>query len=196
MPTNPATRKYRPAQPCHERAGCASASRWSGARRRSLVDHDDSEILRHPPAGSAPMMDAAPSASRVSLFLRFAGRAAGHPEVSPGTRDVTEAKGRIDWVHARLCQDPEKADIHVVVVAPTPALHQVALPFAGGLFYLAPDSILKLAERIVESIRKLRVKFSGREFAEAAVEFSAALRHMGLHLESAKKVLLTEHLKK
>jgi hypothetical protein len=111
-------------------------------------------------------------------------------------KDVTEAKGHVDWVHDRLCQDPEKADIHVVVVAPTPALHQVALPFAGGLFYLAPDSILKLAERIVESIRKLRVKFSGREFAEAAVEFSAALRNMGLDLESAKKALLTERLKK
>lgn len=34
--------------------------------------------------------------------------------------------------------------------------------------------ILKLAERIVESIRKLRVNFSGREFAEAAVEFGRA----------------------
>jgi hypothetical protein len=29
------------------------------ARRRSLVDHDDSEILRHPPAGTTPIMDAA-----------------------------------------------------------------------------------------------------------------------------------------
>jgi hypothetical protein len=111
-------------------------------------------------------------------------------------KDVTEAKGHIDWVRDRLCQDSEKAEIHVVVVAPTPALHQVALPFAGGLFYLAPESALKLAEKTVECMRKLRVKFGGREFAEAAVEFSAAMRNMGLDLESAKKVLLTENLKK
>jgi len=111
-------------------------------------------------------------------------------------KDVTEAKGHIDWVRDRLCQNPEKAEIHVVVVAPTPALHQVALPFAGGLFYLAPESVLKVSEKTVECMRKLRVKFGGREFAEAAVEFSAALRNMGLDIESAKKVLLTEHLKK
>jgi hypothetical protein len=111
-------------------------------------------------------------------------------------KDVTEAKGHIDWVRDRLCQDPEKAEIQVVVVAPTPTLHQVALPFAGGLFYLAPDRISKLAGKTVESMRKLRVQFGGREFAEAAIEFSAAMRNMGLDLESAKKMLLTEHLKK
>jgi hypothetical protein len=130
------------------------------------------------------------------LHVAFEAKTEKKSSAELAKKDVTEAKGHIDWVRDRLCQNPEKAEIHAIVVAPAPALHQVALPFAGGLFYLAPESVSRLAGKTVENIRKLRVKFGGREFAEAAVEFSAALRNMGLDLESAKKALLTEHLKK
>ena|ERR1022692_1213361 len=141
----------------------------------------------------------APSASRIPIRApavaatdhgrRARGTGLRHRAARSALCQPTRPPGSI--VPRNHATSVQAARRHPVGVAPAGVL-----PFAGGLFYLAPDSILKLAERIVESIRKLRVKFSGREFAEAAVEFSAALRHMGLHLESAKKVLLTEHLKK
>jgi hypothetical protein len=111
-------------------------------------------------------------------------------------KDLQEAKGHVDWVKDRLCQDPEAAEIDTIIVAPTAAVHQIALPFAGGLFYLSPEKILQLAQRASEGVRKLRVTFGGREFAEAAVQFSAAMRNHGLDLASIRAALLSDRLKK
>jgi RAD3-like DEAD/DEAH box helicase len=111
-------------------------------------------------------------------------------------KDVQETKGHADWVRARLCQDITTAEVATIVVAPSPSLHETAVPFAAGPFYLAPDKILKLAENVAENLRKLRIKFSGREFPGVAAEFSAEMRNSGLGLESVKKVLLSEPLKK
>jgi hypothetical protein len=111
-------------------------------------------------------------------------------------RNLQEAKGHPDWVKNRLCQDPERAEINTIVVAPTAAVHQIGLPFAGGLFYLSPERIVRMAHRASEGVRKLRVTFGGREFGEAAIEFSSAMRNAGLDLASVKSQLLSERLKK
>lgn len=111
-------------------------------------------------------------------------------------KDLQEAKGHVDWVKDRLSQDPEATEIDTIVVAPTPAVHQIALPFAGGLYYLSPEKILQIAQRASEAVRKLRVTFSGREFAEAAIEFSSAMRNFGLDFTSTRAAILSERLKK
>jgi hypothetical protein len=75
------------------------------------------------------------------------------------------------------------------------SLHRIAGPFAEGLFYVAPENILRLAEKVADNLRELRIKFSGRDFAEAAIAFSAEIRGKGLTLESARVVLASEPLK-
>jgi hypothetical protein len=90
---------------------------------------------------------------------------------------------------------PKKVETNVIVVAPDASLHKIAVPFATGLHYAPPADILKLAQRVADHIRKLRVTFSGREFAEAAVEFSAGLRNAGLDIPSLRTALLSRKLR-
>ncbi len=130
------------------------------------------------------------------LHLAFEAKTEKKLEGVLSKKDVQEAKGHPDWVRAHLCQNAATAEVSTIVVASSPALHQIALPFAGGLFYIAPESVQKLAERAATGVRELRIKFSGREFAEAASEFSAAMRSLGLDIETVKKQLLSEPLKK
>jgi hypothetical protein len=111
-------------------------------------------------------------------------------------KDVQNAKGHLDWARANLCRDAATAKLAAIVVAPSPELSQIALPFAGDLLYVSPEQIVKLATLTAESVRKLRIKFSGREFPEAALEFSAEMRNTGLDLVGLKKALLSTPLKK
>lgn len=111
-------------------------------------------------------------------------------------KDVQNAKGHPDWVRANVCRDAAGATIAAIVVAPSPNLSQIALPFTGNLLYVSPDEMRNLAGQVIVSVRKLRIKFSGREFAEAAVEFSAELRNESLDLSGLKKALLSTPLKK
>ncbi len=53
-----------------------------------------------------------------------------------------------------------------------------------------------MAERVADSVRRLRIKFSGHDFPEATVEFFGEVRNTGLDLEALKKALLSEPLKK
>jgi hypothetical protein len=59
LPPNTGSRKHPPAHLRHGRAGCASASRRSG-RSPTFLDSQRANIGRHPSAGPAPIMDAAP----------------------------------------------------------------------------------------------------------------------------------------
>ena len=111
-------------------------------------------------------------------------------------KDVQEAKGHPDWIQTHLSDNAETAEIATVIIAASPSLHQIALPFAGGLFYVDPPSVLKIADKAAENLRKLRVKFSGRDYAQAAVEFSTAMRNGGFDLGSVRKAFLSEPLKK
>jgi hypothetical protein len=110
-------------------------------------------------------------------------------------KDLLEAKGHVDWVHARLCNDSKSADVTVVVVAEVPDIHEIGLPFAGDLFYASPVKVQKLASRAIEAVRRLRLKFAGQEFAESAREFSARMVTLKLDIPSLRKDLLTERLK-
>jgi len=82
----------------------------------------------------------------------------------------------------------------VVIIAPDAALHNVAVPFAVGLYYSSPEQVLNLARVLAQELRKLRVIFAGREFAEAAVEFSASMRNARLDIPSLRQSLLSQKL--
>lgn len=108
-------------------------------------------------------------------------------------KEVQNAKGHVDWVKANLSTSNE-AQLESIVVAPTSSMDQWALPFAEGVFYCSPDEISKLAEVVAVGIRKLRVKFAGREYPEAAKEFSADMRSFGLDQGTITKLLLSTPL--
>lgn len=110
-------------------------------------------------------------------------------------KEVLEAKGHSDWIREFFADGGSATEIATIVVAPSPDLHQIALPFAGGLFYVGPDRVLALAKKVADSIRELRIKFSGQDFPEAAAAFSAEMRNMGLDISSIKKALLSDLLK-
>ncbi len=110
-------------------------------------------------------------------------------------KDLQEAKGHPDWVRANLCHDAALLDIAVIVVAPSRTLHRIAVPFAEGLLYVSPEKILSLAEHVADSVRQLRIKFSGQDFAEAALSFSSEMRVTGLTIESVRMSLASDPLK-
>jgi len=130
------------------------------------------------------------------FHLTFEAKTEKSPDGKLSKKDVQNARSHPDWVRANLCRDAATAKLAAIVVAPSPTLNQIALPFAGNLLYVSPDEIRKLGAQVAENIRKLRIKFSGREFAEAAVEFSAELRNGGLDQSGLTKALLSTPLKK
>jgi hypothetical protein len=111
-------------------------------------------------------------------------------------KDLLEAKGHVDWVKARLSQNPDTAEIDVVVVAQSPKIHPVGEVFGEGLWYADPEHILAAATQAIEAIRKLRLSFAGREFAEATTEFSAEIKNLHLDLPAIRKAILSDRLKK
>jgi hypothetical protein len=110
-------------------------------------------------------------------------------------KDLLEAKGHVDWVKARLCQNPDTAEIDVVVVAESPKIHPVGEMFGEGLLYAAPGQILAAATAAIQSVRKLRLSFAGREFAGASAEFSAEIKNLHFDLPAIRKALLSVKLK-
>jgi hypothetical protein len=74
-------------------------------------------------------------------------------------REVQEAKGHSDWIRDFVAEGNTPTEIATIVVAPSPELHQIALPFAGGLFYVGPERLLAVAKKVADSIRELRIKF-------------------------------------
>lgn len=110
-------------------------------------------------------------------------------------KEVLNAKGHIDWVRTNL-SDNTDVQIETIIVAPTRSVDQWALPFTEGVFYCEPAEILKLAERVAAGIRKLRVKFAGREYPDAAIKFSAEMRSLGIDKDAVMRVLLSAPLKK
>lgn len=129
------------------------------------------------------------------LHIAFEAKTEKGPSGTLSKKDLLEAKGHADWIRAHLCQDRALLDVSTVVVAPSPVLHRVAGPFAEGLFYVAPENILRLAEKVADSLRELRIKFSGRDFAEAALALSAEMRSMGLTVEATRVSLASDPLK-
>ncbi len=130
------------------------------------------------------------------FHITFEAKTEKNPTGELSKKDVQNAKGHPEWVRAKLCNDSKTAEVAPMVVAPSPKTSQIALPFAEGLLYVSPEKIRKLAEQVADGVRKLRVTFSGRDFPEAALEFSAALRNSGLDADALRKILLSEPLKK
>lgn len=130
------------------------------------------------------------------LHLAFEAKTEKKTTSELSKKDLQEAKGHVDWIKEYLSEESAAVEIHTIVVSPTPEVHQTALPFVGGLFYLSPKTILQIARRASAGARKLRVTFSGREFAEAAVEFSSMMRSLRLDLAAMKEAFLENRLKK
>jgi len=130
------------------------------------------------------------------FHITFEAKTEKSPDGRLAKKDVQKAKGHPDWVKANVSQNPATAEIVPTIVAPSSDLDEIAVPFADNLFYLSPERIRRLAEDVSERVRKLRLSFGGRDFPDAAVEFSSELRNLGLDLESLKRTLLSDLLKK
>jgi hypothetical protein len=68
------------------------------------------------------------------------------------------------------------------------------VPFAGGLFVVAPQTVEDLAKCAANAVSELRTKFTGKEFTEVAAEFSEAMRVRNLTWKIAEKALLADKL--
>ena len=130
------------------------------------------------------------------FHITFEAKTEKKPAGELSKKDVQNAKGHPEWVRAKLCNNSQTAEIAPVLAAPSAKTSQIALPFADGLLYVSPEQIRELAEQVAEGVRKLRVTFGGRDFPEAAAEFSAKIRNSGLDIGSVKSALLSEPLKK
>jgi hypothetical protein len=130
-----------------------------------------------------------------AFHVIFEAKTEKKPSGELSKKDVLEAKGHHDWTQEKMSPEAKDVETKVVVVAPDATLHKIADPFAKGLYYAPPDEVLRLATVLAENVRKLRVSFSGREFSEAGVEFSAAIRNSRLDIPSLRRALLSRKLK-
>jgi hypothetical protein len=110
-------------------------------------------------------------------------------------KEIQEAKGHPDWLqYFQAAESNTELTVDVVIITPTKTLHNVAVPFAGGLFVAFPQVVAELAKHSANAVSELRTKFTGREFTELAVEFSEAMRVRKLTWKDAEKVLLVDKL--
>ena len=110
--------------------------------------------------------------------------------------DLQQARGHVDWVRARICESRPTAVIEPIVVSPDATVHQIGLPFTEGIYHVSPDTVLKLADALIHRVSQLRIKFSGREFAAAAKDFSIEIRAANIDLKSLIAMLTATPLKK
>lgn len=110
-------------------------------------------------------------------------------------KELLEAKGHPDWLqYFQAAESNTDLTVDVVVISPTKTIHDVAVPFAQGLFVALPGTVVDLANDAANAVSELRTKFTGKEFTEVATEFSEAMRVRELTWENAAKVLLAEKL--
>lgn len=110
-------------------------------------------------------------------------------------KDLEEAKLHPDWVKHNTKVSGE-CEFLVVLVSQTAKLDKIAEPFAGGVYYISPDTIRSLASHVVAVLRSLRAKFAGRDYADAEKEFAAEIIAAKLDFESLKAALISIPLKK
>ena len=130
----------------------------------------------------------------MDFHIGFEGKPEKQQHAKLSKRDTQEAKGHIDWIKSKLARNPLSAEIVSLMVAPSASLDEVALPFAEGLLYASLQQLAALSEAVADRLRKIRIEFAGREFAEAATEFSAEIRNANLDLPSLKTGLLSQPL--
>jgi hypothetical protein len=112
-------------------------------------------------------------------------------------KELQEAKGHPDWLqYFQAAESNCELTVDIVIISPTQALHNVAVPFARGLFVVSPQTVADLAKQAAKAISELRTKFTGKEFTEVALEFSESMRVRNLTWEAAEKVLLADKLAK
>jgi hypothetical protein len=110
-------------------------------------------------------------------------------------KELQEAKGHPDWLqYFQAAESNSELTVDVVIISPTKKLHDIAIPFAGGLFVISPEGVANLAKHAVGAVSELRIKFTGKEFTEVAAKFSEAMRVRKLNWEDAEQILLAEKL--
>lgn len=129
------------------------------------------------------------------FHLVFEAKTEKKPMGELSKKDVLESKGHHDWTRDRFGTGVKNFETQVVIVAPDASLHHVAIPFAAELFWQSPADVLKLAQTVAENLRKLRVMFAGRDFGEAAMEFSAGIRNSRIDIPSMRSMFLSRKLK-
>jgi hypothetical protein len=110
-------------------------------------------------------------------------------------KELQEAKGHPDWLqYFQAAESNIELTVDVVIISPTKKLHEIAIPFAGGLFVISPQAIADLAQKAAVAVSELRTLFTGKEFTEVAEVFSEAMRVRKLSWRDAEGVLLAEKL--
>jgi hypothetical protein len=128
--------------------------------------------------------------------IAFEAKTEKKPDPVLSKKDLQQTKGHRDWVCERLCDGRTTAVIETVAVSEDSKVHQIGLPFTAGVFHVTPNSLAALADRVVEVLRNVRIKFSGREFGAAASDLSVVLQTNGLDVTSILKALTANPLKK
>jgi len=109
--------------------------------------------------------------------------------------ELQEAKGHPDWLqYFQAAESNIELTVDVVIISPTKKLHEIAIPFAGGLFVISPQAIVNLAKNAARAVSELRTKFMGKEFTDVAAEFSEAMCVRKLDWKNVEEVLLAEKL--
>lgn len=110
-------------------------------------------------------------------------------------KELQEAKGHPDWLqYFQTAESNSELTVDVVIISPTKKLHKTAIPFAGGLFVISPKAVLDLASGAAKAVSELRTKFAGKEFTDAAAEFSEAMRVRKLSWKHVEEALLVDEL--
>jgi hypothetical protein len=129
------------------------------------------------------------------LSVCFEAKTEKKPSGTIFKKDLEEAKLHPDWVKHNTKVSSE-CEFVVALVSQTAKLDKVAEPFAEGVYYVSPDTIRSLASHVVTSLRSLRAKFAGRDYADAEKEFAAEIVAAKLDFESLKAALISIPLKK
>ncbi len=129
------------------------------------------------------------------IYVAFEAKTEKDSEHALSKNDLREAKGHADWISAKLCGGAQDVDTSIVVVSPTSKLHFAAEPHAESVFYLSPETVLDLMAQVIDSLREIRIKFAGRDFAAARNELAVEVNNAELDAEHIWEQLTSHPLK-
>jgi hypothetical protein len=128
-----------------------------------------------------------------SVCFCFEAKTEKKPDGSIHKSDLEEARLHPDWAKHYL--KFENHEFVVVVISPTSKVDDIAVPFATGVFIVTPNEIRTWASKVVESLRQMRAKFAGSDYAQKEKEFAAEVDAAQLDFDSVKKLLTKTLLK-
>jgi hypothetical protein len=113
-------------------------------------------------------------------------------------KDFEEARLHPDWV--KFHKEMEQHEFVVVIVSQTSTIDKIAEPFVNTVYFLSMKDIQAQAQHIATTLRRIRTKYAGRDYAESEKEFAAEIYTSKLDYSSVKawtihNLLHAEHTK-